>query len=790
MKFKHEFQIEEESKSRWIFRSEQHTIRLDFFEQMLRVAVLRDDTYLIPTWTVCPEGDCPKEGRDKLSVEGLKVVEPEVTRIPGAEGGEKVLFNLGEVTLEVTLPSCRLRYLSGGKELFADREFVSYNFEGELGRGSTHYVTREQGEKIFGLGDKTGDVNKSGRSFKLGATDAMGFDARSTDPLYKQIPFYICENSVGAYGLYYDTYSNGEADFGRELNQYYEIFKSFRCEEENLVYYVFFGKVPEIVRSFSKLCGPALFPPKWMLQYCGSTMEYTDSPNADEKLHMFADLCAQYGLHPGGFYLSSGYTQIGDKRCVFHWNTDKIPSPEKLADDFRARGMEFLPNIKPAFLTTHPFYEEIASKGYFLHYADGTPAVFPFWGGYGSYLDFTNPDAYAFWSACVKKHLVDRGYRNMWNDNNEYDVHDEDVLACGFGHPIPACRIRPLFSLLMTMSSLEAQKTYADPHGERSAAVSRCGIAGLQRIASTWTGDNNTSFDDFRCNHKMAMTLSLTGMYNFGQDIGGFAGPVPEPELFLRWIQYGLFTPRFVLHSWNSVGDSNMPWLYPELIPTVQKLFALRDALIPYLYNELYRSVTTHDPLIYPVFLKHPGYDVESDAFYCGDDILACPVFDKGADSVRVELPEIEGGWYRGTVPGETGEAARKEAVFMEAGEVARVFTGSVEVDCAAEGLPVWFVRAGSILPWDGGADKANLLIYTNPSLTGAVYEKTILLDDGIHQLTPDNHRLVRVRVEEQKDSIQVGMTVLEGRPLEGGEAVLFNLQVIDPLGRPVKTGQ
>lgn len=719
MKYNHSFKLAEASPTFRIYESEKNRVRLDFFDHVLRVAILRDDTYLFPTYTVCPEpAVCPREGRDKLSVEGFETVSPEIM-----EDNETLCFSIDDINVSIEKQNWRMKVSNENGLLFQDREYISYNFGHELGKGSTHFITREPDEKIYGLGDKTGNVNKNKMSFKLGATDAMGFDARSSDPLYKQLPFYICENSKGSYGIYYDTYSNGEISFGKEINNYYDPYKAFRCNEENLVFYVIFGTVSEIVRRFSNMCGPILFPPKWTLKYCGSTMAYTDADDADAQLRNFIGMCEEYGFHPGGFYLSSGYTQIGEKRYVFHWNTEKIPSPEGLAQYFKEHGVEFIPNVKPAFLTTHPLYEEIAAHGWFLHYSDNTPAIFPFWSGFGSYLDFTNPEAYDFWRDCVKRELVDKGYKNPWNDNNEYDICDDEVYACGFGHPTKACDIRPLFSFLMTMASLEAQD-----HSARTFSVSRCGIGGLQRIATTWTGDNNTSFEDFRYNHKMAMTMSLSGFYNFGQDIGGFAGPRPGKELLMRWIQYGLFTPRFVLHSWNPDGTSTMPWLYSDMIPAVRKLFDLRERLIPYLYNEMYRSVQTHEPIIYPIFLKYPGYDVESDAFFFGDSILVCPVFDEGAVSASVVLPE--GDWYFGETK----------------------CNGFISLPCPPDGMPVWFAKAGSIIPW-AIQDSTGFIIYP---LDKGEFEFEYLSDDGISNLSENNHEIVHFKVICDEEKVMV----------------------------------
>lgn len=728
MKFKHHFELVYQTESMFHFKSEEVNVRLDFLKNAYRVAIYRDGERIFPTFSVCPDGVMPFAGRDKLSVEGLEQEKPKVS-----VEKEKVSFICEDYQLSISLQNFELSCYQNGQLLYKDREYISYNFEHELGKGSCHYISREEDEEIFGLGDKTGDINKSHRNFRLGTDDSMGFDARYSDPLYKHVPFYMCKNSVGSYGIFYDTYSDGQFDFGREHNNYYTPFKSFVCEEETLVYYVMLGSVPKVLNSFAHLRGKDFMPPYWTFKYCGSTMTYTDAPDADKQLRGFVDLCSQYGLNPGGFYLSSGYTQIGEKRYVFNWNTDKIPSPRNLSAYFMEHGLEFLPNIKPCLLTDHPMYQDIDAAGLFLKDKDGKSAVFPFWGGFGSYLDFTNPKAADFWTKCVKEKLVDQGYRNTWNDNNEYDINDEEVYAEGFGEKIPAKLIKPLFSYLMTRASLKAQNDEI-----RKVAVSRCGTTGLSRIASTWTGDNKSDFSDFRYNHKMAMTMSLSGIYNFGQDIGGFAGPLPGKELLLRWIQYGIFTPRFVIHSWNMGQEPTMPWTYPEEMDTVKALFKLREKLTPYLYNETWRSTNDYNPIIYPLFLKYPEYDVETDAFFFGNSIVAIPVFDQGVEEVSVDLPENNGFWYRGDFMQDLSGKKKDTGVAM----------GRVTAKVTVHDEPLYFIKGGSVI-FDGEQ-------YRIYPMEKGVFTATYLQDDGEAVLACDNHRIVTFTVTCDEKTVAV----------------------------------
>ena len=666
MKFDHRFSLKRAEPSLRVYEADGVTVRLDFFSHILRVAILAPNVPLLPTYSVCPNGEPPTEGRDKLSADGLEPAAPQVD-----EDETTVRFALDGVRFSVEKKNFRICAETDAGVLYRDRSGLAYNFAGELGRGSVHYSDRFEGQRIFGLGDKCGPVDKANMRFALAATDSMGYSAAYSDPLYKQIPFCLCSHSAGSYGLFYDTYSNGTVDFGVEHDNYFEPFQSVRFDEENMVFYLILGYTVEIVQRFNALCGPIAPVPQWAFSYTGSTMEYTDAPDADAQLRGFLTQCERSGIRAGGFWMSSGYTQIGERRCVFHWNTEKIPSPEALAAHFRAHGVQLIANVKPAFLTEHPLYGMIAENGWFLKYADGSPAQFPFWGGMASYLDFTNPGAYAFWKDCVKKQLVEKGYPHIWNDNNEYDVTDESILADGFGHPVQAVRIRPLFSYLMARASREA---CVEAGVETPFNVSRCAIAGTQRVASTWTGDNYTSFPELRTDHWQNMTMALSGFHFFGPDVGGFAGPKPSEELFLRWLQYGVFLPRFTLHSWKPGEPSTMPWLYPDRMETVKKLFALRESLVPYLYAQSERRRARNLPLIAPVFLFDPSFDPQSDCFLCGDDLFVCPVFDEGATQVTVTLPE--GAWkLRGT--GETHGCGE-----------------TLTVPCAIDDLPVWFQRA------------------------------------------------------------------------------------------------
>lgn len=711
-KFNHYFSIIKNTGSSLDFACEKNIAHIDFVSNTcVRIAIHKNEADMLPTFSVNPNNVFSQAGRNRLDTDGFDLYSPEMDL-----NGDVYIFNLADgIKMELNLHNFLLKYYKNDVLFFGDRAPLAYNFENEFGRETYHYISRMADERIFGLGDKGGELNKAGRSFRIETTDCMGYDAKESDPLYKHIPFYICENSVGSYGIFYDTADTSYFDFGREINNYYEPYKYFKTEDDCLVYYVFFGSKLSVLQQFAKLCGRQPLPPKWSFDYCASTMAYTDAPKSQKKMYDFIDKLREYDLSCGGFYLSSGYTSIGNQRFVFNWNKEKFPDPEKFISDLSDKGIEIIPNIKPAFLENHPLYNEIADKGLFIKNPDGTPFVTEFWDGLGSYLDFTNADAFDFWKSKVTETLLNYGITATWNDNNEFDIKDCDAFAAGFnGTQIKANRIRPILTYLMVASSYQAQ--IAKNPGLRPFLSTRSGGIGVRRFAQTWSGDNRTAFSDLRYCHNIGLTLSLSGMYFYGHDLGGFSGDMPSRELFLRWLQHGIFEPRLTIHSWNSDGSATMPWSYPDIIQSVHSLFAQRKRLLPYLYNCAYNAVNNEIPMNAPAFLYYDDEKLYSytDSMMVGKDIFVAFAFDEGINTVPAYLPKGDD-WYLGDKLYAGGQTVNLEIKPTD------------EMPC--------FIRSGSVIPTDDasyGFDSEENLVFTVYPIQEGVFESEFFTDDGV----------------------------------------------------------
>jgi alpha-glucosidase len=618
-------------------------------EDILRVMVLPEGKLRAPRgWSVSPgEEDIPASGRDRFDLAGFALPNYVLDQGPG-----KLVLTTQQLRLTVTLAGLHCRWenrIDGEwRAAAADRATQSYNF-GWWDQRVYHYLERGPDEKYFGLGERAGTSDRAGQRYRMTNLDAMGYNARTTDPLYKHIPFYLTWKTAARVplGIFYDNLSDSVFDMGRELDNYHGPYRSYVAEYGDLDYYVIGGATPDrITRRYTWLTGRPAFTPKWSLGYSGSTMSYTDAPDAQARMNEFLAKCAEHDILCESFHLSSGYTSIGDKRYVFHWNRDKFPDPKAFAANYLAHGIRLCPNIKPCLLGSHPRFAEAARAGLFIHNTDGTPLMVQFWGEAGAYLDFTNPQTLTWWKAQVTDSLLDYGLMSTWNDNNEFEIWNDTARIAGFGTPAPAVTAKPLQTMLMMQASQQAQRAF-DPN-RRPFLVSRSGAAGMQRYVQSWSGDNFTSWETLKFNIRMGTGLAMSGVSNTGHDIGGFAGPPPEPELWLRWVQFGIFLPRFSIHSWRDDGSSNEPWMYPQIAPTISALIKFRARLVPYLYDLLWKYHRFFEPVIRPTFYEFPDDPrcfEENDDMLLGPNLLVAAVVEPGVQQRRVYLP-AGAGWY------------------------------------------------------------------------------------------------------------------------------------------------
>jgi alpha-glucosidase (family GH31 glycosyl hydrolase) len=274
----------------------------------------------------------------------------------------------------------------------------------------------------------------------------------------------------------------------------------------------------------------------------------------------------------------------------------------------------------------------------------------------------------------------------------------------------------------------------------------RAGYSGSQRYGMIpWSGDVNRTWGGLKPQMEISLQMGLQGMAYMHSDLGGFAGANDEPELYVRWLQYGVFQPIFRPHAQEEVASEAI-YKDAQTKALAKKAIESRYRMLPYNYTLAYQNTTTGWPLMRPIYMEFPKADwsfEQTETYMWGSAFLVHAITDSmrsfKENTVRTKLPA--GTPWFDFVSGQLLEKTVNSGADMQFIEV--------ETPLTLEQIPV-FVRAGSFVPLatvcqstDTYKDSTVTVHYyhhaTVPSASGEWYE-----DDG---LTIVAHRLQRHKV-------------------------------------------
>ena len=715
-----EIQAMERLDGAFLFHTNCADIKVCFVtDEIVRVRVafdrkLDEESYVLSTtaWEDRLDSLFPEE-RTRLNP-----VQPQVT-----ETGEGYTFQTAAVRLEVTRsPLCFKLYDKDGDLLYSDLAGTPYTLDSN--RRVTHYSSMAEDDCFYGFGEKAGLLNKNKTFLRERATDAMGYDAEKMDTLYKHIPFYIhlSRATRKAVGLFYHNFYESVFNMGCEKSNYWSRYTYWQADGGDIdLFLLAGGSIAKVVDNYTLLTGRPALLPKRALGYQGSSMYYPElEKDSDDAVLDFIDTIKEEGFPIDGFHLSSGYTSYNNKRCVFVWNHDRFKDPRAYFAAMNEKGAQNVPNVKPGILLCHPWFDEFASKGVFVKDSqEDTYAVGKWWGGDGAFWDYTSPEGRKAWKEYLTANIIDVGTDSVWDDNCEYDsLLDKDSRCCFDGKGGTIGQLKPLMSTLMCKLGAEAVVEH-NPKA-RPYIVCRSGSSGIQKYAQTWCGDNFTSWKTLRYNIPIITGMGLSGQPNEGADIGGFHGPAPEEELFVRWVQNGIFQARFSIHPASNDNTVTEPWMYRNSAGLIRDAILLRYRFTPYLYSAEYEANQTGAPIMRPLvyeFQDDPKVYDESFLFMFGRDILVANVLEPGAKTWKVYLP-AGCKWYDWN----------NHFTCYEGGQ-------TIEIPVDMSSIPM-FLREGAIVPM---ADN-QLMSMANDHMTdlhltiipGAERTYTLYDDDGV----------------------------------------------------------
>lgn len=492
-------------------------------------------------------------------------------------------------------------------------------------------------ESFYGLGDKTGFLNKREYEYEMWNTDNPDPHVDSFKTLYKSIPFFVTLRADAVYGIFFDNTFRSYFNMGKENTNYY----FFGASGGNLDYYFFAGdSMAEIIGEYTYLTGRTPMPQRWTLGYHQSRWGYESA----EQVMEIAKHFREYQIPCDTIHLDIDYMQ---KFKVFTWDDKEYGRPGELAKTLEKMGFKIVTIIDPGVKveTGYSVYEEGVENDYFVRAADGEIYENVVWPGVTAFPDFGRKEVRDWWAGNVKK-LLDAGVRGVWNDMNEpasfRGEFPDDVVFSDEERKANHLEMHNVYGHFMGKATYEGLKKY---DGRRPFVITRACYAGTQKYSTVWTGDNNSIWAHVQMAIPQLCNLGLSGVTYAGTDIGGF-GADTTPELMSRWIEMACFSPLCRNHAAKGTRNQE-PWRLGEQTQKIYKKYVeLRYRMLPYLYDCFWQAENTGLPVLRPLVL-HYEKDAEvrncNDEFLVGEHILMAPVVEQGQTRRMVYLPK--GNW-------------------------------------------------------------------------------------------------------------------------------------------------
>ncbi|MVU78092.1 alpha-xylosidase [Nocardia sp. ET3-3] len=529
----------------------------------------------------------------------------------------------GALTVRFDRDDWRMVFEAEGRVLTASGTKAMAMLDTPEGRHLREQLDLGVGTQVYGLGERFGPLVKNGQSVDIWNADG----GTASEQAYKNVPFALTD---AGYGVFVNHPGHVSFEVASEAVSRLQ----FSVPGEELEYLIVYGPTPkQILSKYTALTGRPARLPAWSFGLWLSTSFTT--PYDEETVTAFLDGMTEHELPLSVFHFDCFWMREYNW-CDFTWDSRVFPDPTAMLRRLAARGLRICLWINPYVGQRSPLFEEGRAHGYLLRRADGSVWQWDLWQPGLAVVDFTNPAARQWYTDKLSA-LLDMGV---------------DCFKTDFGERIPTDvvyhdgsdphRMHNYYAQLYNRTVFELLRKR---RGEGQAVVfARSATAGGQQFPVHWGGDCESSFPAMAESLRGGLSLGLSGFGYWSHDIGGFEG-TPDPELFKRWIAFGLLSSHSRLHGSESV---RVPWAFDEESVEVLRSFTgLKLALMPYLAAVAEQAHTLGWPMMRAMMLEFPHDPACAHLdrqYMLGPDLLVAPVFSADG-TVSYYLPQ--GIWTR-----------------------------------------------------------------------------------------------------------------------------------------------
>jgi alpha-glucosidase (family GH31 glycosyl hydrolase) len=482
-------------------------------------------------------------------------------------------------------------------------------------------------EHFYGTGERGTDLDKRGQTFSTYNMPVYGYTSPQTT-MNINIPL-LC--STKGYALFFDNTYPGRFDLGSTFtNKYF-----YRSEGGELTYYFIAAEtVQKQIELYTKLTGRQPLPPKWAFGFIQSKFGYRNESEARNTIQVMREKKFPCDALVLDLYW---FKNMGD----LQWDNTRFPNPTKLMQDLKSQGIKTILISEPYITEYSTNFSEVINQGYIAKNSLNQPYYINNWWACGCravLMDITDPAAQSWlWNKYIQ--FMGNEVGGLWTDLGEPENHPSGMV-----HYLgSANKVHNIYNLLWAKIIYEGFNQFRP--NERLFNLTRSGFAGIQKYGVIpWSGDVGKSFKGLEVQLPMLLNMGISGLAYHNSDIGGFCCGNTTPELYIRWMQYGVFCPITRAHG---TGQPTEPWGYGDEAENISREFIqLRYKLLPYNYTLAYQNYLNGTPIARPLFFDYPDDKVYnmSSSYLWGSSLLVSPVVQENQTYKEIYLPFDE--WY------------------------------------------------------------------------------------------------------------------------------------------------
>lgn len=561
------------------------------------------------------------------------VISPENVVFKIKETQNELVFSSNGIAVSIVKSPFQITYFYKSKELVSEKNgYVNRGTNSKEQPKETVVFNLDPSEALYGAGARALGMNRRGNRLELYNQADYGYGTHSKKMNFS-IPLVM---SSKIYAVHFDNGAIGylDLDSKKDNTLVYETISGRKT------YQVIAGDSwADLTANYTVLTGRQPLIPRWALGNFSSRFGY----HSQEEVNKTIDKFIKDKIPVDAIILDLywfGKTVQGTMGNL-DWDKENFSDPNKMIADLKSKGVKTILITEPFILTTSSKWHEAVDKKVLATDNLGNPFKYDFYFGNTGLVDVFKPEGKTwFWN--IYKGLINQGVGGWWGDLGEPEVFP----SAAFTAQGTADEVHNVYGHNWAKLIRDGYKS--DFPNVRPFILMRAGYSGSQSYGMIpWSGDVSRSWEGLQSQPEIALQMGMQGMGYMHSDLGGFAGDYFDNELYVRWLQYGVFQPVYRPHAQEDVASEPV---YKDIVTKAKakKQIELRYQMLPYNYTLAFENNNKGLPLMRPLFFEEPTNEKllnSCDSYLWGNDFLVTPITKAGVTNTTIYFPK-NNNWY------------------------------------------------------------------------------------------------------------------------------------------------